>query len=57
MEYFITTKALNSRQARWAEALSSFDFLIKYRAGKANGAADALSRREQDIDPQEVLKS
>ena len=51
LEYFMTTKKLNSRQARWAETLSSFNFLISYRAGTANAAADALSRREQDVDP------
>lgn len=49
LEYFMTTKALNARQARWAELLSEFNFLIKYRAGKANVIADALSRREEDV--------
>ena len=52
LEYFMTTKALNSRQARWAELLAEYDFIIKYRAGRANAAADALSRREQDVNPQ-----
>lgn len=50
----MTTKKLNSRQARWAEALSEFNFLIAYRAGSANAAADALSRREQDVSVQEA---
>ena len=31
LEYFNTTKILNSRQARWAEILSDFDFVITYR--------------------------
>ncbi|KAI0991384.1 hypothetical protein K3495_g16803, partial [Podosphaera aphanis] len=57
LEYFMTTKTLNARQARWAEALAEFNFLIKYRPGKANAAADALSRREQDVTPQDIVKS
>lgn len=57
LEYFMTTKALNARQARWAEILSEFNFLIKYRPGNSNMAADALSRREQDVVPQDLTKS
>ena len=32
-------------QIRWLSDLTLFDFNIKYRAGKSNQAADALSRR------------
>ena len=45
LEYFNTTKILNRRQARWAEILSDFDFVITYRPGDKNSKADALSRR------------
>jgi hypothetical protein len=45
LEYFNTTKILNRRQARWAETLSEFNFVIVYRPGEKNGKADALSRR------------
>ena len=45
LEYFNSTKVLNRRQARWAEILSEFDFVITYRPGEKNGKADALSRR------------
>jgi hypothetical protein len=31
LEYFMTTKMLNSRQAKWAEFLTRFHFLIRYR--------------------------
>ena len=48
LQYFMTTKQLNARQARWAEFLSRFHFLIKYRTGKTNICADALTRRNQD---------
>jgi hypothetical protein len=46
LEYFMTTKKLSARQARWAEFLSRFYFEIRYRPGKANTLADALSRPE-----------
>ncbi len=44
LRYFMTTKELNRRQARWAEARSTFDFVIEYRRGKDN-PADGLPRR------------
>jgi len=44
LRYFMTTKHLNSRQVRWALALSPFDFEIRYTPGKTN-PADAPSRR------------
>ena len=56
LEYFMSTKALNTRQARWAEFLAQYDFLIKYRSGRSNAAADALSRRDQDVKLQDQTK-
>jgi hypothetical protein len=44
LKYFMTTKDLNSRQARWAEKLARFDFFIEHRPGKSN-PADPPSRR------------
>lgn len=47
------TKKLNACQARWAEFLSCFYFLIKYWPGQQNTLADALSRplrRQEDAD-------
>ena len=44
LEYFMTSKKLNARQARWAEFLSRFNFIIRYRPGRNNTLADALSR-------------
>ena len=51
----MTTKALTARQARWADTLSQFNFLIMYRPGATN-RADALTRREQDLDDQTAAK-
>ncbi|KZZ87131.1 Ribonuclease H-like protein [Ascosphaera apis ARSEF 7405] len=44
LKYFMSTKTLSHRQARWAEFLSQFQFLISYRPGKDNTVADLLSR-------------
>lgn len=49
LEYFMTTKQLNRRQARWAEFLSEFHFIIKYRPGKQGTKPDSLTRRPGDI--------
>ena len=45
LQWFMTTKQLTRRQARWAEWLSGIDFRVIYRPGRENDAADALSRR------------
>ena len=45
LKYFQNTKILNRRQARWAELLSEFNFVITYHPEVKNGKADALSRR------------
>lgn len=45
LEYFMGARKLNRRQARWYITLSDFNFQLKYRPGKQNGKADALSRR------------
>jgi hypothetical protein len=49
LEYFMTTKQLNRRQACWAEFLSEFNFKIMYRPGKQGEKPDILTRRRQDI--------
>ena len=55
LEYFMTTKALTARQARWSEVLSQFDFRIMYKPGSTN-QADALTRKEQDQENQIAIK-
>ena len=55
---FMDTKSLSSRQVRWAQELSRYHFGIDYRQGKANGAADALSRFPQrSLDEEEKLRA
>ena len=48
LEYFITTKKLTPRQARWAEFLSKFNFVVTYQTGKKNEKADALTRKPNE---------
>jgi hypothetical protein len=52
---FMTTKELNARQARWAEELSSYNFVIEHIKGKENKVADALSRRHDYVSHQVTL--
>jgi len=56
LEYFMTTKHLTGRQARWAEALADYNFMIMYRSGKQNGKADALTRRDEEVEAQNGVK-
>ena len=48
LEYFMTTKKLSPRQARWAEFLSEYNFIISYQSGKKNEKADALTRKPNE---------
>jgi len=45
LEYFMTAKQLNRRQARWSLYLSRFDFVLQHKPGKSMGKPDALSCR------------
>jgi hypothetical protein len=49
LEYVMTKKLLNRRQARWSEFLTRFDYVIVYRPGKSNGKADGWTRRPGDL--------
>jgi hypothetical protein len=49
LKTFLTTKKLNRREARWAQKLASFDFIITHIPGRENGRADALTRRSGDL--------
>jgi transposase InsO family protein len=56
LEYFMTKKDLSARQARWAELLSRYHFKIQYHTAAQNQKADALTRKEDDVQLQQVMK-
>ena len=49
LEWFMSDKKLNRRQARWSEFLSEFNFKITYRPGKQGTKPDSLTRRPGDL--------
>lgn len=49
LEYFFQPRKLTERHVRWSLLLSRFNFTLRYRPGKDNERADALSRRDQDM--------
>ena len=44
LEYFMTAKKLNCRQAHWSLYLSRFDFVMHHCPGKSMGKCDTLSQ-------------
>ena len=53
LAYLQTTMKLGATEARWAAQLAQFDFEVKYRSGRSNANADALSRKT--VHGEEVL--
>jgi len=45
LEYFMTAKKLNCRQARWSLYLAQFDFKLIHHPGRSMGKPDVLSWR------------
>ena len=44
LQYFMESKKLNHRQARWSLYLSCFDFILVHKPEPTMGKADALLR-------------
>ena len=45
LKYLRGQANLNKRHAKWVEFIESFPYVIKYKKGKENIVADALSRQ------------
>ena len=45
LSYLQTTVKLGATEMHWAAELAQFTFIIKYRSGRSNRIADALSRK------------
>jgi hypothetical protein len=45
LEYFLSARKLNRRQARWSGRLADYDYVLKHKSGSSLGKPDALSRR------------
>jgi hypothetical protein len=50
LEYFMTAKKLNHRQAQWSLYLSRFNFVMHHRPGMSMDKCDALSRQADHDD-------
>lgn len=50
LQWLFSLKEPHSRLVRWRLKLEEFDYIIKYKKGKLNQAADALSRYPTDND-------
>ena len=46
LQYLNSQGKLNQRHMKWVEFLQTYTFLLKYRSGRSNRVADALSRRQ-----------
>ena len=57
LTYVMSTAKLNATGLRWVADLSNYNFDIKYRPGKSNADADALSRRSMDLSSYEKVCS
>ena len=53
LTYILKSAKLDATSYCWLAALSTFNFNIKYRAGKSNQDADGLSRRPHDTLPED----
>ena len=49
LTYILTTAKLDATGQRWVANLANYNFSIRYKSGKLNVDADALSRNPWDV--------
>eukprot|EP01018_Ginkgo_biloba_P024747 Gb_03970 [translate_table: standard] len=49
LKYLMQQETLTNEQQKWVDKLQAFDFEIRYKKGRENVVADALSRRDEDV--------
>jgi hypothetical protein len=49
LQYLLRQKILPTEQQKWMEKLSTFDMEIIHKKGKDNVVADALSRKDEEV--------
>src|SRR3954453_183861 len=49
LQFVKTQVSLNKRHAKWVEFIESFPYVVKYKMGKENVVADALSRKNSTL--------
>ena len=53
---YLNSAKLGPTELRWASQLAQFNFTLRYRSGKANSNADALSRQHGSSEVEETLQ-
>jgi hypothetical protein len=50
LEYFLEQRLSSEQQQKWVTKILGYDFEIVYKKGKQNVVADALSRKDKDVE-------
>ena len=50
LKYFLEQRLSSEEQQKWVTKMLGYDFEIIYKKGKKNVVADALSRKDEDIE-------
>jgi hypothetical protein len=50
LKYFLEQRLSSKEQQKWVTKILGYDFEIVYKKGKQNVVADALSRKDEDVD-------
>ena len=50
LKYFLEQRLSSKEQQKWVTKMLGYDFEIIYKKGKQNVVADALSRKDEDVE-------